>query len=154
MPRFSANLGLWKELPLPEAVRAARSGLRCSRVHEPYHYPAEEIREALEESQLEDARSEYPPRHSCLKTRALPPFLEEADARNIIDEAIEYAASINCQNIHVIAGITGKIKEAEETFRENLRYATQKLQITDNHPHRTTEPARHSGYHLSDWTTP
>ena len=52
MPRFSANLGyLWKELPLPEAVLAARkAGFEAVAFHEPYHYPAEEIREVLEES--------------------------------------------------------------------------------------------------------
>ena len=54
MPRFSANLGyLWKELPLPEAVLAARkAGFDAVEFHEPYHYPAEEIREALDETSL------------------------------------------------------------------------------------------------------
>ena len=54
MPRFSANLGyLWKELPLPEAVRAARkAGFDAVEFHEPYNFPAEEIREALDETGL------------------------------------------------------------------------------------------------------
>ena len=54
MPRFSANLGyLWKELPLPDAVLAARkAGFEAVEFHEPYHYPAEEIREALEKTSL------------------------------------------------------------------------------------------------------
>ena len=54
MPRFSANLGyLWKELPLPEAVLAShQAGFEAVEFHEPYHYPAEEIREALDETRL------------------------------------------------------------------------------------------------------
>ena len=153
MPRFSANLGyLWKELPLPEAVLAARkAGFEAVEFHEPYHYPAEEIREALEETSL---------KMLGLNTRRGPGIKDrgiaavpgsETDARNIIDEAIEYAASINCQNIHVTAGITGKIQEAEETFRENLSYATQKA---SNHGITILiEPLNlldTPGYHLSD----
>ena len=154
MPRFSANLGyLWKELPLPEAVLAARkAGFEAVEFHEPYNYPSEEIREVLEETSLKilglNTRRGIP---GC-KDRSLAAVPErEADARNIIDEAIEYAASINCQNIHVIAGITGKIQEAEETFRENLRYATQKA---SNHGITILiEPLNlldTPGYHLSD----
>ena len=54
MPRFSANLGyLWKELPLPEAIRAAqKAGFEAVEFHEPYNYPTEEIREVLEETGL------------------------------------------------------------------------------------------------------
>ena len=154
MPRFSANLGyLWKELPLPEAVLAAgKAGFEAVEFHEPYNYPAEEIREVLEETSLKmlglNTRRGVP----GSKDRGLAAVPgREADARNIIDEAIEYAASINCQNIHVIAGITGKIKEAEETFRENLRYATQKA---SNHGITILiEPLilfDTPGYHLSD----
>ena len=154
MPRFSANLGyLWKELPLPEAVLAARkAGFEAVEFHEPYHYPAEEIREVLEETSLKmlglNTRRGFP----GTKDRDLAAVPgRETDARNIIDEAIEYAASINCQNIHVIAGITGKIQEAEETFRENLRYATQKA---SNHGITILiEPLNlldTPGYHLSD----
>ena len=154
MPRFSANLGyLWKELPLPEAVLAARkAGFEAVEFHEPYHYPAEEIREALEVTGLKmlglNTRRGIP----GTKDRDLAAVPgRETDARNIIDEAIEYAASINCQNIHVIAGITGKTQEAEETFRENLRYATQKA---SNHGITILiEPLNlldTPGYHLSD----
>ena len=153
MPRFSANLGyLWKELPLPEAVLAARKeGFDAVEFHEPYHYPAEEIRGVLDETSLKmlGLNTHRGPGSKDRGLAAVPG--RETEARNIIDEAIEYAASINCQNIHVIAGITGKTQEAEETFRENLRYATQKA---SNHGITILiEPLSlldTPGYHLSD----
>ena len=92
MPRFSANLGyLWKELPLPEAVLAARkAGFKAVEFHEPYKYPAEEIRKALEVTGLKmlglNTRRGIP----GTKDRDLAAFPgRETDARNIIDEAIE-----------------------------------------------------------------
>ncbi|MGB1693297.1 MAG: isomerase, partial [bacterium] len=87
MPRFSANLGyLWKELPLPEAVLAARkAGFEAVEFHEPYHYPAEEIREVLEETGLKmlglNTRRGIP----GTKDRDLAAVPgRETDARNII----------------------------------------------------------------------
>ena len=92
MPRFSANLGyLWKELPLPEAVLAARkAGFEAVEFHEPYNYPAEEIREVLEETSLKmlglNTRRGIP----GSKDRGLAAVPgRETDARDIIDEAIE-----------------------------------------------------------------
>ena len=154
MPRFSANLGyLWKELQLPDAVRAARkAGFEAVEFHELYHYPAEEIREAPEISGLTMLGLNTRRGISGRKDRGLAavPGIE-TDDRNIFDEAIEYAASINCQNIHVTTGITEKIQEAEGTFRENLRYATQKA---SNHGITILIELLNlldtPGYHLSD----
>ena len=98
MPRFSANLGyLWKELPLPEAVLAAqKAGFEAVEFHEPYNYPSEEIREVLEETGLKmlglNTRRGIP----GSKDRGLAAVPgRETDARNIIDEAIEYLSLIH-----------------------------------------------------------
>ena len=129
MPRFSANLGyLWKELSLPDAIRAAhKAGFEAIEFHEPYDYPTDIIRDALEETGLKmlgmNTRRGIPGSED--RGLAAVPGREE-DARNIIEEAIKYAVGIDCQNIHVTAGITRKIWEAEETFRKNLSYASQK----------------------------
>ena len=130
MPRFSANLGyLWKELSLPDAIHAAhKAGFEAVEFHEPYHYPTYMIRGALKETGLKmlglNTRRGIPGSKDRGGLGAVPG--REEDARNMIEEAIEYAVSINCQNIHVTAGITSKILEAEETFQKNLSYATQK----------------------------
>jgi hydroxypyruvate isomerase len=46
-----------------------------------------------------------------------------SDARALIDQAVEYAAEINCRWISVVAGRTGRTEDAEITYRENLTYA-------------------------------
>ena len=52
--QFSANLGfLWTELPLPEAIRAAKAaGFDAVECHWPYDVPAEELRAVLDETGL------------------------------------------------------------------------------------------------------
>jgi len=46
MTEFSANLGfLWSELPLPDAIRAAkRAGFHAVECHWPYDHDAEAVR--------------------------------------------------------------------------------------------------------------
>ena len=54
MPRFSANLGfLWTELPLSDAVRAAKTaGFDAVELHWPYETPAQDVKAALDETGL------------------------------------------------------------------------------------------------------
>ncbi|WP_299810359.1 TIM barrel protein [uncultured Roseibium sp.] len=126
--QFSANLGfLWNELPLPEAIVAARdAGFDAVECHWPYDVPADEVRAALKQTGL---------RMLGLNTRrgdisngdnglcAIPG--RETEARAAIDEAIAYARAIDTPNIHVMAGFA-EGEEAHSTFVENLRYACDK----------------------------
>ena len=52
--QFSANLGfLWTELPLPDAIRAAKAaGFDAVECHWPYKTPARSVAEALTETGL------------------------------------------------------------------------------------------------------
>ena len=54
MVKFSANLGfLWADLPLPEAIRAAkRAGFDAVECHWPYDVDPAEVRAALQETGL------------------------------------------------------------------------------------------------------
>ncbi|KZM47970.1 TIM barrel protein [Labrenzia sp. OB1] len=122
---FSANLGfLWNELPLPDAIVAAKdAGFDAVECHWPYDVPADEVRAALKQTGL---------RMLGLNTRrgnisngdnglcAIPG--RETEARAAIDEAIAYARAIDTPNIHVMAGFA-EGKEALSTFVKNLRYA-------------------------------
>jgi len=50
---------------------------------------------------------------------------KENEARETIDQAIEYAANIGCKNVHVMAG-TASGNEAHKTFVSQLTYAAGK----------------------------
>jgi hydroxypyruvate isomerase len=123
MTRFSANLGfLWKDLPLPDAIRAAkRAGFDAVECHWPFETPVEEVTDALSETGL---------RMMGLNTvrgapgenglAALPG--REVEARAAIDQAIAYAAAIGASNVHVMAGCAAG-PAAEKTFVANLSHA-------------------------------
>ncbi len=123
MTQFSANLGfLWTEHSLPDAIRAAkRAGFDAVECHWPYETPAEDVVAALNETGLtmlglNTVRGR--PGENGLS--ALPG--RELDARNAIDQAIDYARATGAAKVHVMAGFS-KGKDARETFVANLRYA-------------------------------
>ncbi|MFW2543461.1 hydroxypyruvate isomerase family protein [Primorskyibacter sp. 2E107] len=121
--QFSANLGfLWKELTLPDAIRAARAaGFDAVECHWPYDTSVAQTQQALAETGLkmlglntvrgaagENGLSALPGR--------------EADARVAIDQALGYAQAIGAGAVHVMAGFAHG-QAAHETFVANLRYA-------------------------------
>ncbi len=126
MPKFSANLGfLWKDLPLPEAIRAARAaGFAAVECHWPYEFSTNAIKAALSETGLPmigiNTRLGVNGIDD-LGVTAMPG--REEEARGYIDEAIAYAAAIGCRNVNAVAGKTGGTDEAESVYRKNLAYA-------------------------------
>lgn len=122
--KFSANLGfLWNHLPLPERIRAAKAaGFKALECHFPYEHSADEIAQALAETQTKmlGINTALGP-EGCFGVTALPG--REAEARAIIDQAIDYASKIDAKHINVVAGLTGGSQNAEQTYQENLRYA-------------------------------
>jgi len=125
MIKFSANLGfLWKELSLPDAIRAAKKvGFDAVECHWPYDTPVEDVNIALAETGLKmlglnTIRGDLEKGENGLC--ALVGRQEEA--RAAIDQAIDYAVAINTTNIHVMAGFA-QGEAAHNTFVENLKYA-------------------------------
>lgn len=128
MTKFSANLGfLWKELPLVEAIRAAKkAGFDAVECHWPYEVPTDEVNAVLHETSLvmlglNTVRGNVVDGESGLSALVG----REEEARAAIDQSINYAQAINAPNIHVMAG-TASGTEAEKTFMDNLLYATSK----------------------------
>jgi len=128
MAKFSANLGfLWRELALPEAIRAAaRAGFDAVECHWPYEVPAEHVRTALDETALpmlglNTVRGRVDEGESGLA--ALPG--REAEARAAIDQALDYALAIGALNVHVMAGNAAG-EAARQTLVANLRYASER----------------------------
>lgn len=131
--KFSANLGfLWADLPLPDGIRAAKAaGFDAVECHWPYDVPVEDVNAALDETGLtmlglNTRRGNVEAGDNGLA--ALPG--REGEARAAIDEAIDYAAAINCGSIHVMAGFSDG-PEAHDCFVSNLRYATQRASAHD-----------------------
>jgi hydroxypyruvate isomerase len=125
MTKFSANLGfLWADLPLPDAIRAARNaGFDAVECHWPYETDPKLVNAALAETGLQMLglnTTRGDPLNGENRLSALPDRTSEA--RAAIDQAIAYAALITCTNIHVMAGVATGPK-AHETFIENLSYA-------------------------------
>ena len=120
---FSANLGfLWQELPLPDAIRAAKAaGFAAVECHWPYDVPAQDVAAALRETGLPmlglNTRRGGPGENGL---GALPG--RGAEARAAVDEALAYADAVDARAVHVMAGFaTGEAAEA--AFVETLRYA-------------------------------
>lgn len=125
MTEFSANLGfLWSELPLPDAIRAAKAaGFSAVEFHWPYDVPVADLKTALDETGLpvlglNTVRGN--PGENGLS--ALPG--REAEARAAIDQAIEYGRAIGAGAVHVMAGFA-QGAQARAAFIQNLRYATE-----------------------------
>ncbi|TGR22989.1 MULTISPECIES: TIM barrel protein [unclassified Mesorhizobium] len=150
--KFSANLGfLWKDRPLPAAIREAKStGFDAVECHWPYDASATSVKAALDESQLSmlglnTRRGDTSVGENGLS--ALPG--REVAARAAIDEALAYASEVSAGAVHVMAGnSSGPL--ARKTFCDNLAYACGKAGegVTI-----LIEPLNHynaPGYFLSD----
>jgi len=126
VPLFSANLGfLWNDRPLPDAIHAAaRAGFDAVECHFPYEESAEAVKAALEETGLpmlglNTVRGDA--ENGDFGLCALPDRV--AEARQSIDQAIDYAGRIGARAVHVMAG-KAEGEEARAAFLSNLDYAS------------------------------
>lgn len=153
MIRFSANLGfLWTDLPLPDAIReAAEAGFQAVECHWPYHESVSEIRQALTDTGLPMLGLNTLRGDVSNGDNGVSAIVgRESEARDYIEQALSLAAQIQCQNVHVMAGFTDQSAEAESTFRDNLRYASDLARQSGIGV--LIEPLNHydaPGYHLS-----
>jgi 2-dehydrotetronate isomerase len=106
MSGFSANLGfLWRDLPLPAAIAAAkRAGFSAVEVHWPYATPAAQTARALAQAGLPlIALNTAPGPAGHFGLSALPK--QSAAARAAIAQAVAYARATGAGAVHVMAGI-------------------------------------------------
>ena len=122
--KFSANLGfLWNELELPAAIRAAKAaGFDAVECHWPYNVPAKEVTKALQETGLKMLGINTRRGDAVKGDNGLSAIPERiVEARAAIDEAVNYAAQISAQCIHVMAGFASG-PEADKTFKQVWQY--------------------------------
>ncbi|MEE3609499.1 2-oxo-tetronate isomerase [Avibacterium paragallinarum] len=133
MPKFAANLTMmFNEVPfLDRFAAAAEAGFRYVEYLWPYDYPAETLKQRLDQFGLKQvlfntqagdvSQGEW-------GVAAIPG--REDDARRDIDLALEYALALNCPNVHVMAAVVPEGTDREvykATFIENVRYAAEKF---------------------------
>ena len=120
MPRFAANLTMmFTELPFMERFQAARSaGFRAVEYLFPYEVEATDLRRALDDAGLVQVLFNAPPGGDFAKgargLAALPG--REAEYRDSISLALDYARILDVPRIHVMAGNRVEaLSEAEQT---------------------------------------
>jgi len=129
MPRFAANLSmLYPELDfLDRFDAAAKDGFAGVEYLFPYAFPAAELAARLNANGLKQVLFNGPPGDweggerglACLPGR-------EAEFREGIARAMDYAVALDCPRVHVMAGLlpAGLAREAAKaTYAENLRWA-------------------------------
>ena len=134
MPRFSANLSfLFTESPfLDRFAEAAHAGFRAVEFAFPYEYQVNEIKARLVPHRLEVVLFNAPPGDADAGDRGLAsiPGREHEFAADIA-KALRYADALNCQRLHVMAGVLPEGADADERARRlrvyvrNLKFACQ-----------------------------
>jgi hydroxypyruvate isomerase len=104
-------------------MAAKAAGFDAVECHWPYAVPADEVRTALDETDLpllglNTVRGDVAAGENGLA--ALPG--REAEARAAIDQALAYAAPVGARAVHVMAGFSGGPR-AHAAFAANLRHA-------------------------------
>ena len=134
MPRFAANLSfMFNEVPFLERfAAAAAAGFRGAEFLFPYEHPPETVAKCLQTSGLENVLFNLPAGDwaggergiACLPGR-------EAEFRQGVTKALEYARALGTPRLHAMAGIVptgGPAPEAcQQTYLSNLRYAAGEL---------------------------
>ena len=116
MPRFAANLSMmFTEVPFIERFAAARkAGFDAVEFLFPYDYSPQQIQQQLVQNHLTLALFNTAPgdiNAGEWGLSALPG--REHEARADIDLALEYALALNCEQVHVMAGVVPAGEDAE-----------------------------------------
>jgi len=120
MPKFAASVSwLFQDVPLIERFeRAARAGFEAVEVQAPYEEPAEALAAELTRHNLEAVLINVQP-----GLAAMPD--QEPQFRGAVERALRYAETMDCRQMHCVAGRTEGDPRAEATFLANLRWAAE-----------------------------
>ena len=131
MPRFAANLSmLYNDVDfLDRFAAAARDGFKAVEYLFPYAYPAQELTQRLQANGLQQVLFNAPPGNWDAGERGLACLPgREAEFREGIAKAIDYAQALQCPCIHVMAGLAPQGADAatvRATYIANVRYAAE-----------------------------
>ena len=129
MPKFAANLSfLFQDIDFFERFGAAAAcGFQAVEYLFPYEYPPARLQEALRAHGLTQALFNLPPGDWQAGERGLAALPgREAEFREAVERAGDYAQALDCKRVHVMAGIVPEGVDAtpyEESYVSNLRHA-------------------------------
>ncbi|MGP9465839.1 MULTISPECIES: 2-oxo-tetronate isomerase [unclassified Halomonas] len=132
MIRLAANLSmLFNEHDfMGRFSAAADAGFKGVEYLFPYAYSAAELRQALDETQLEQVLFNLPPGDWEKGERGLASLPgREAEFRDSVIEALRYAETLNCPHVHAMAGLLPEDADAttladhQATYLRNLHFA-------------------------------
>ncbi|MFJ3991249.1 2-oxo-tetronate isomerase [Streptomyces sp. NPDC090032] len=132
MPRFAANLSMmYTEHPFLDRFAAASAdGFEAVEYLFPYAYDAAELRRRLDDHGLRQVLFNAPPGDWDSGERGLAALTgREAETRSGIDRALEYAAALECAQVHTMAGLVGpdttpaEADRHRDTYLANLTWA-------------------------------
>ena len=126
--KLSANLGfLWTDRSLPDAIIAAKNaGFDAVECHWPQGAQSTEVVASLKKTGLSMLGINTKQGNTKRGDSGIAALVgREDEARDLIEQAIAYADQIDASNIHVMAGFTDKGAQAQQTFVNNLIYASQ-----------------------------
>ncbi len=133
MPRFAANLHyLFTEHGFADRFEAAaRAGFAGVEFQVPYDYPAAELRARLKANGLTMALFDAPMGDWSAGDRGLAAVPgREREFRDSLDRVLEYAGPLDCDAVHLVAGMVGgdaAYQAAERVYVDNLRFAADFL---------------------------
>ena len=133
MPRFAANLTmLFNELPFLDRFEAARdAGFKGVEYLFPYAFEKEALAERLQQFGLTQVLHNLPAGDWDKGERGIAVLPgREAEFREGVARAIEYAKALNCRQVNCLVGIAPAGIDAgtlRRTVVENLRYAATQL---------------------------
>ena len=132
MLRFCANLGfLFGEVPFPERFdAAARAGFTGVEYAAPYDYPASELRARLIGAGLAQVLINSPAGNRAAGERGMACLPgREAAFRDGVAQALDYATALDCNLVHVMAGVPPQdlaANTAAALYAANLAWAAEK----------------------------
>lgn len=136
MPRFAANLSMmYVEHAFPDRFAAAAAdGFEAVEYLFPYAYPAGQLRGLLDASGLRQALFNAPPGDFEAGERGIASLPgREAEFRDGFDLALDYAETLDCPRVHVMAGIASGADRADRlaVYRGNLSWAADRAASRD-----------------------
>ena len=131
MPRLAANLSMmFNEVPFLDRFAAARrAGFEGVEFLFPYDFPAAALRERLSAEGLTQVLFNMPPGDWANGERGMSSIPgRQAEFHESVKKALDYAAALDCRQIHCMAGIVPagvSLTTAAAVYAANLAWAAE-----------------------------